>query len=67
MDELRREVPAIPLVVWAMAGPYPAIDLTTGEKERGRWNALICPAGGDRGRKFLVFVFSYGSALWNSA
>jgi sodium transport system permease protein len=60
------------IVMWAMAGAlHPAIDLTAGEKERGTMETLlICPAKRSEivaGKFLAVFVFSYGSALWNLA
>ena len=72
-DELRdilvKFIPFL-LVMWTMAGAlHPAIDLTAGEKERGTMETLlISPA--ERGEivagKFVaVWVFSYGTALWN--
>lgn len=58
------------LVMWTMAGAvHPAIDLTAGEKERGTMETLlVCPASRGAivtGKFIAVFVFSYGSALWN--
>lgn len=58
------------LVMWTLAGAvHPAIDLTAGEKERGTMETLlVCPASRRSivaGKFIAVFVFSYGTSLWN--
>ena len=58
------------VLVWALTGAfYPAIDLCTGEKERGTLETLLCsPALRSEivcGKLMTVILFSFATALLN--
>jgi len=66
---LARVLPFVLLVVLALAGFYPAIDTTAGEKERGTMQTLLCapvkPLEVVLGKYAVVLVFALGGAMLN--
>ncbi|HEX8703942.1 MAG TPA: ABC transporter permease subunit/CPBP intramembrane protease [Myxococcaceae bacterium] len=64
-----RVLPYLLLLVLVMAGFYPAIDVTAGEKERGTLQTLLCapvrPLEVVVGKYGVVLVFALGGAVMN--